>query len=226
MHIRLVGDQSPALCLIYRSLRLNARIECGRLEKGQEHQSAEQAGTVRNCTHGVQISWRDWTELTSYLRLGLYMQTSVLHRLFKSTSEQEFTVLYRTREQRLSSSEIRVFRQPMCRWPDEHHFSRKHAGVPHSAPLLRAPITLWCLTRIIFVSMGHFRLDHLFIRLYLSALSFPVFLHALLVEHSGDRLSCSSGIQISAEAIWLVYRPEHYSRLTGLNSGQLGQSGS
>lgn len=32
------------------------------------------------------------------------------------------------------------------------------------------------------------------------------------------------GVGISAKAIWLVHRPEHASRPTGVNSGRVGQS--
>lgn len=190
-------------------------MECGRLEKRQEHQSATVSKQELSVIilSGSSSKLERLDELTFYLRLGLYVSTSVLHRLFKSTSEQECTVLYRTREQHLSSIEIRVFRQPMYRWPDKHNFARIHAGDPHSAPLFRAPITLWYLTRIIFVSMGHFRLDHLFIRLYLSGLGFPVFLYALLVENSGDRLlPWSSAVFFSA------------SGTNGLLSGMAPQS--
>jgi hypothetical protein len=68
------------------------------------------------------------------------MQTSVLHNFFRSTLEKECTVLYRTNN--ASILPIRVFLQPMDRELNEHHFAMIRADLLHSAPLLRAAITL------------------------------------------------------------------------------------
>lgn len=118
----------------------------------------------------------------------------------------------------------RSIRQPVYKWPEEQHLARMHAGLSNSVRLLPSSITPWFLTRIVFVPMSQFRLDDLLSGCICHDSVSPVLsFRALLVEYSGGRLSCLSGVQISAAATWL-YHPEHSSRPTGLNLGQLGQS--